>query len=183
MRNHLLTKMFVCVLFQRYMGIGLSAQGVNMNRLPGESLAKRTFVLVSWSILWWESWWQPAGWRGLCLLAAYPPSQAIGWRILKGSHWVGMAWASIPKMNWQVIVLYGIWTVYSQNQATWACSLWGYASVALTPIGLCLTSLGLWHFGEEGCHQPRSCFHFTMLMAKALRDLPRGRQLRQYLNK
>lgn len=25
------------------MGIGLSAQGVNMNRLPGESLVKRTF--------------------------------------------------------------------------------------------------------------------------------------------
>ena len=43
MHNHLLTRIFICMLFQRYMGIGLSAQGVNMNRLPGESLAKRTF--------------------------------------------------------------------------------------------------------------------------------------------
>lgn len=56
-----------------------------------------------------------------------------------------MVWASNPTINWQVIVIHGIWTVCRQNQVTWACSQWGHTSVAFTPIGLCLTSLGLRH--------------------------------------
>lgn len=51
--------------------------------------------------------------------------------------------ASIPTINWQVIVIYGIWTVCSHKQATQACSQWEHTSVAFAPIALCLTSLGL----------------------------------------
>lgn len=43
---------FPVCFFLRYMGIGLSAQGVNMNRLPGESLFKKTLFCshLSWSV-------------------------------------------------------------------------------------------------------------------------------------
>lgn len=86
------------------MGIGLSAQGVNMNRLPGESLVTRTYILLSWFSLM-RVMVAANHWSGL---QAISPKQNQWVRIPKGgpgSHWARRLWVSIPDSSWQVMVL------------------------------------------------------------------------------